>query len=110
MSAKSAAKVVTNPVAVTAAGEDATGNDAEAAPSAGVATSVSGSAPPDDFLYHLDAVERATIVNAQTSKDVPLKLRNKVYAALKRFLDAGKMNSSVAEEWACRGKGPLLEV
>ena len=69
----------------------------------------SGSAPPEvadepgsintALIYKMTADERASILDAKDSKDVPIKLRNKLYAALNRFLTSPKVTRSVAEAW-----------
>ena len=57
-------------------------------------------------MYQLKPDERATILSATSSKDVPVALRNKLYSALKRCLIAGKMSDVVADEWlATEAKG-----
>mgnify|MGYP003346170363 CR=1 FL=1 len=47
----------------------------------------------------MTADERALILDAKDSKDVPVKLRNKLYAALNRFLTSPRVTKSVAEAW-----------
>ena len=61
----------------------------------------SGKPPSPDcgFLYTLKPEERSIILSASSSKDVPVGLRNKMYSALKRCLDSGKMSEVVADEW-----------
>jgi hypothetical protein len=59
-------------------------------------------------MYQMKPDERATILSATTSKDVPVGLRNKLYSALKRCLIAGKMSDDVADEWlATEAKGQM---
>ena len=69
----------------------------------------SGSAPPEvadepgsintALIYKMTADERALILDARGSKDVPIKLRNKLYAALNRFLASPRVTRSVADAW-----------
>jgi hypothetical protein len=52
-------------------------------------------------FYQLDAADRAAIIGARSSKEVPVKLRNKLYAALNRFLGKPSVVSKkVADQWA----------
>jgi hypothetical protein len=55
----------------------------------------------------LDADERALVLAARSSKDVPVKVRNKLYAALNRFVANGKLGPDVLAAWeAAEAKGP----
>ena len=51
-------------------------------------------------FYKLSADERSILLNAKTSKDVKLKTRNKLSAALGRFLKSDKVNQAVFEKWS----------
>jgi hypothetical protein len=81
---------------------------AGAPPESGKASAAGGGGPPASgkppspdggFLYTLKPEERSVILTATSSKEVPVALRNKMYSALKRCLDGGKMSEVVAEEW-----------
>jgi hypothetical protein len=79
-----------------------------------VPSPASGRAPPEKeskvlsdesacmmSFYQLDAADRAAIIGARSSKEVPVKLRNKLYAALNRFLGKPSVVSKkVADQWA----------
>ena len=76
-----------------------------------LATPVSGLASdgPDavNQFYKLNATERSELLGAASSKDIPVKLRNKLYSAMNRFLSSSKVTKSVVEKWAAaEGKGP----
>ena len=75
-----------------------------------------GSVPPEDAedtgtintaaLYKMSADERALILAAKDSKDVPIKTRNKLYSALNRFLTSPMVTKKVADAWkAAADKG-----
>ena len=94
-----------------------------------VPSPASGRAPPEKeskvlsdesacmmSFYQLDAADRAAIIGARSSKEVPVKLRNKLYAALNRFLGKPSVVSKkVADQWAAaeakgnRGKFEFLK-
>jgi hypothetical protein len=54
----------------------------------------------------LNPEERAAVLAAQSSKDVSIKVRNKLYAALNRFVSNGKVGPDVLAAWeAAEAKG-----
>ena len=88
------------------AGAPPVSGKASAAGEGGPPASGKPPSPDGGFLYTLKPEERAQILTATSSKEVPVHLRNKMYSALKRCLDAGKMSDVVADEWAaaeCKG-------
>ncbi len=52
-----------------------------------------------DF-YRLTAEERSIILSAASSKDVPIKMQNKVYVAMNRFLQSKHVTQPIAATWA----------
>ena len=59
------------------------------------------------LFYNLSADDRAVVLKAKSSKDVPIKTRNKLYAALGRFLDKPSVPAAVAKTWEnAETKGP----
>ena len=70
-----------------------------ASPESGVGTSPTGSREIGAF-YKLTAAERSTLLSARTSKDVDLKLRNKIYVAMNRFLKSEKVTKAAIDNWA----------
>jgi hypothetical protein len=103
--------VATAPAATTETAEpspvsgrgSASGGHAEPEPSP---VSGPGSNPEEDIgsidtslFYKMSADERALILAAKDSKEVPIKTRNKLYAALNRFLESSKVTKSVADAW-----------
>ena len=51
-----------------------------------------------DF-YQLDANDRAIILGANKPQDVPLKMRNRLYAAINRFVTSDKITDHVLKQW-----------
>ncbi len=50
-------------------------------------------------FYQMDAEDRALVLNARMPKDIPLKVRNKIYSAIGRALDRPKISSAMAVAW-----------
>ena len=70
-----------------------------ASPESGVGTSPTGAQTMGAF-YKLTASERSILLSARTSKDVDLKLRNKIYVAMNRFLKSEKVTKAAIDNWA----------
>ena len=66
-------------------------------PASGTAAGVS--MDDDTLFYKLSAEDRAILIGAASAKDVPVKLRNKVYAALNRFVGSKRVSKVVATKW-----------
>ena len=67
----------------------------------------SSRASAEGFFYKLSAEDRAVVLKATSSKDVPIRTRNKLYAALGRFLGKPGVPASVVKSWeSAEAKGP----
>ena len=73
-------------------------------PVSGLASGGSGGEVP---FYRLNAQERSELLGATCSKDIPVKLRNKLYAAMNRYLTSSKVTKEYVEKFAAAdSKGP----